>query len=309
MDNEDAPEITVASDASGAIAEGTDVVFTYTADVVSYQDIEIQVELERTSGDFLSTDQELSKVITLPAGEISVTDTISTDDDKVFEDDGSFTLTVLDDVSTNDPVHYTVGAANDVVVDVTDNEVAPVIELSLVADQTIEEGGSFEIMVDIVADEATATSSTASSAAIEVELSITDHATSDFIATTDESLTITIASGETSATTEINILASSDNTIHGDDGQITVALADDTGKTAYSNSEESGKDSIMVDISDNDEPPVIALSLTADQTITEAGNVEIQVDIVTDEENTTTESLTATEVHYTITDSAANFIA
>ena len=308
-DNEAAPVITVERDPNPAVEEGGEVEFTYNADVISYRDIEIQVELDKTSGEFFTSDQELSKVVILPAGEMSVTDTITTDNDKVFEDDGSFTLTVLADVSTNDPAHYTVGAANNVVVDVTDNEAAPVIELSLVADQTIEEGGSFEIMVDIVADEATATSSTASSAAIEVELSITDHATSDFIADTDESVTITIAAGETSASTEIDILASSDNTIHGDSGQITVALADDAGKTAYSNSEEAGKDSVMVDISDNDAPPVIEISLTPDQTITEGGNVEIQVDIVVDEENTTTESADATTVLYTITDPADNFFA
>ena len=306
-DNDTAPVITVDSNAAVAIDEGTDVVFTYTATVASERDVNIQVELEKTSGDFFSEDQELSKVVVLPAGATTVTDTIETDNDRIFEGNGSFTLTVLADVSTNTPAHYTLGADIEEVVTVNDNEVAPVIHVSIPADQDIEEGGEFEIQVDIVAD-ATETSSMTAATQFEVNYTITDHATIDFIATADETSTISIPAGETMATKTIDIADTTENTIHGDGGDIMVVIADDTAPIVYTKASDAANNSATVSIADNDEPPVIELSLPAGQTIEEGGEVMIQVDIITDENNLTTGSATAIDVHYNITDADADFI-
>ena len=307
-DNDTAPVITVDSNAAAAIDEGTDVVFTYTATVASERDVNIQVELEKTSGDFFLEDQELSKVVVLPAGATTVTDTIETDNDRIFEGNGSFTLTVLADVSTNTPAHYTLGGDIEEVVSVNDNEVAPEIHVSIPTGQDIEEGGEFEIQVDIVAD-ATETSSMTAATQFEVNYTITDHATIDFIATADETSTISIPAGETMATKTIDIADTTENTIHGDGGDIMVVIADDTAPIVYTKASDAANNSATVSIEDNDKPPVIALSLPADQTIAEGGAVMIKADIITDETNLTTGSVAAIDVHYNVIDSNANFIA
>ena len=136
LDNDSVPEISIAAVTSGSIAEGTDAEFIITANRLSHLDKVIQVSFNDGTSDFIDT--ETLTEVTIPAGSLSATYIVKTNDDEVGEDDGKIDVTLVSEVEF--PVSYTVSPiAYFAQVSITDNDGGVVIttpNISVSADVT-----------------------------------------------------------------------------------------------------------------------------------------------------------------------------
>ena len=156
-------------------------------------------------------------------GHIQVTIT----DDMIDEEDETFIIRIL-----SSPTASISDTANEIVVTITDNDDAPVIDLSTVVTAPNTEGTATEIQVEIFTDPTAATPITtmSSSREIEVHYMITDSTKADFIADENEISSISIPPGRTEAVKSIGI---QENTVDQDGSDITIALLDDSGTILY----------------------------------------------------------------------------
>ena len=112
------PEITIT--AGMAVTEGTAAVFTISASPVPASNLTVNLTIAESAGsDFVASDDEDMKTVTIPASSGSVTYTVATEDDNMDESNGSVTVTVRDGTG------YTVGSPSEASVMVNDNDVPP----------------------------------------------------------------------------------------------------------------------------------------------------------------------------------------
>ena len=149
-----------------------------------------------------------SGTLTVPAGQTTVTATVSLLDDDVDEPDEQFTVTVSDP-QPSDQVTLSGATAT---VTVTDDEDTPTVSLALSSAAVSEDGGSTTV---------SATLSGVSSEEVTVTVAAAPVAPADADDFTQTGTTLTIAAGATASTGSV-VLAAVNNDVVGLDRQVTV---------------------------------------------------------------------------------------
>ena len=306
-DDEAPPIISMTRTTTGDIAEGAEsgIQFAIAPDstntsATSDRDIVIQfiVTEAGTNGSFFDT---IPETATIPAGMAAITDVITTHDDMVDETDGSFTVTLRADLNTNDPELYTVGATTNIEINVTDNDDAPVINMTRTPTSAITEGANSDIVFAIFND--TTNTTTSSARDIEIQVTITEAGSNGSFFETAPT-TVTLPAGQTSVTDGI---VTHDDELDETDGMITVSLEDDvsTNTPAHYTQVSADNPDITVNVTDNDAREVQFTSTTA--TVDEdAGTAVLEVSVA---ESLATEDVEVTFATAVGTATAADFVA
>ena len=220
--------------------------------------------------------------VTIPAGQLSVTLNLATDDDGVAEADGSITLTVAEGTD------YGVGTPAAATTNVTDNDVG--ISIS---DVTQDEGTTsmtFTVSLSRAADEA-----------VTVEASTMDGTATSDVAVTATSLgkdfeaktgTLTISAGDTEAEFTVTLL---DDTIDEDAEEFTVVLSSPSDNAVLLDDSATGA------IDDNDDPMMVGVH-RAGRTVNEnaEGPVVFRLQVMPEAGSTTTATEKTIEVRWTV---------
>ena len=210
------PVITIMRGAS-PVTEGTDATFTVTATPAPSANLTVKLTVaEAGGGDFVASDDEGTKMVTIPTSG-SATYSVATVNDDTDEPNGSVTVTVADDTG------YTVGdpAAATVMVDDDDDDPAPATPVITIAAGTspVTEGTDAAFTV---------TATPAPTADLMVNLSVTEAGGSDFVAGANEGSgkTVTIPANSSSATYTV---ATVNDDMDEPNGSVTVTVTNGTG--------------------------------------------------------------------------------
>ena len=123
------PVVTVSG--GSVITEGGDALFTLTATPVPTTNLEVKLTIEDdATSDFVSSSDEGTQTVTIPANQGSATHTLTTVNDSTDEANGNITATVVADTG------YTVGIPESATIAVNDDDVSPVPTLSVVLSPT-----------------------------------------------------------------------------------------------------------------------------------------------------------------------------
>ena len=304
-DNDAPPVIQVVRNPNPAITEGDSATYTYSifddttnTTTSSAQDIAIQVTLTQT-GDFYDGDPTTFPAVTLPAGENSVTSDVATEDDAIDETDGSITVTIDDDVTSNDPVHYTKHATNNTVsTDVNDNDIPVSISDATTPKPVTEGTPTISIPIEI-------------DAAIDTDVTVTFTTTNgtaeageDFVApTADTNKNTAVITGDGTNTTGNIVIEITDDFIDENaEESFTVTITAVSGGNAVL-SATPGELTTTVNITDNDDPPVIQVARDPNSAITEGDTATFTYSVFTDTTNTTKTSARDIAIQVTLTES------
>ena len=234
------------------------------------------------------------QLLHLPAGQSSVAG-IRPTDDTIDEADGSITVTILDDDSTNTPPHYTIGVAGTddyaptpIEVSVTDDDAPPVIHVRKTPDFYLREGDPASLQFYIFTGDHEGTTYTTTESEFDITFPVVIMDTSNtvtyddngtmmtngtFIETSSIPTTpITLDAGETTIDQSITF---EDDDIDEPHGRFTVVVTADDGDA---NNSEGRYQSITTTtaetfrVLDNDVPPVIQVTRTATTPIDESGD-------------------------------------
>ena len=243
------PEVTIA--AGSGVTEGTAATFTLTADPAPSAPLDVTVTVA-TDGDYGIAAGE--RTVTIPTAG-SATLTLATAGDEADEPDGSVTVTV--DAGTG----YTIGAASSGTVAIVDDDLPPPA-ISVTAGAGVTEGG--DAVFTVKADRAPA-------ADLAVTLTVSEKASSDFVAAADEGAkTVTVLASQTEATLTVK---TDDDAVDEPDGSVTATVDAGTGYTVA----PSPANAASVAVADNDAaagPPTISVE---DVTVQEGGTAVIPV--------------------------------
>ena len=210
------PVITIMRGAS-PVTEGTDATFTVTATPAPMADLTVNLSVAEAGGssDFVASDDEGTKMVTIPTSG-SATYTVATINDDTDEPNGSVTVTVTN--GSGYALGSTVSAT--VMVDDDDDDPAPATPVITIAAGTspVTEGTDAAFTV-------TATPAPASN--LDVNLSVTEAAGSDFVAGANEGSgkTVTIP---TSGSATYSVATVADDTDE-PNGSVTVTVTNGTG--------------------------------------------------------------------------------
>ena len=231
------PEITVTAGTS-PVTEGTAASFTLTATPALAADLTVNLSVAEAAGsDFIASGDEGPKTVTIPAASGSVTYTVATVNDDIDEPNGSVTVTVANGTG------YTVGiSASAMVVVNDDDEAAPVVpEITVTAGTSpVTEGtaASFTVMA-----------APAPESNLTVNLSVTEAAGSDFVASDSEGMkTVAIPAAAGNVTVTYTVATVNDDTDE-PNGSVTVTVANGTGYAVGTPSEAT----VTVNDDDDDE--------------------------------------------------------
>ena len=178
--------------------------------------------------------------VTIPAGQLSVTLDLATDDDEVAEADGSITLTVAEGTG------YEVGFPAIATTNVTDNDVG--ISISGVTQGEGEDKMTFTVSLSRSAGEAvTVVASTMDGTATSDAAVTATSLGKDFEAKTE---TLTISAGDTEAQFTVTLL---DDTIDEHAEEFTVALSSPSDNAVLLDESATGA------IEDNDDPMMVGV--------------------------------------------------
>ena len=227
------PVITIMRGAS-PVTEGTDATFTVTATPAPMADLTVNLSVAEAGGssDFVASDDEGTKMVTIPTSG-SATYTVATINDDTDEPNGSVTVTVTN--GSGYALGSTVSAT--VMVDDDDDDPAPATLMITIAAGTspVTEGTDATFTV-------TATPAPASN--LDVNLSVTEAAGSDFVAGANEGSgkTVTIPTSgsatysvatvaddmdEPNGSVTVTVVADGANYTVGDPASATVMVNDD----------------------------------------------------------------------------------
>ena len=193
------------------------------------------------SGATVSYDAGAATVdVTIPAGQLSVTLNLTTDDDEVAEADGSITLTVAEGTD------YEVGFPAIATTNVTDNDVG--ISISDVTQSEDKGEMTFTVSLSRSAGEAvTVVASTMDGTATSDAAVTATSLGKDFEAKTE---TLTISAGDTEAEFTVTLL---DDTIDEDAEEFTVTLSSPSDNAVLLDESATGA------IEDNDDPMMVGV--------------------------------------------------
>ena len=210
-DDDVGPAITITAGTS-PVTEGTAAEFTITASEAPMADLTVNLTVTDVTGsDFVASDDEGAKTVTITNGTTSASYSVTTQSDTVDEESGSVTVTV--DAGTG----YNVGSSNSASVTVNDDDL-PAITVS---------GG--DAVTEGTAAKFTLTASTAPTSNLTVNLTVADATNSDFIDSDDEgSKTVSITANSTSAIYSVDTTSDTKDELN---GTISVTVASGTGYT------------------------------------------------------------------------------
>uniref|UniRef100_UPI0010A5D691 Calx-beta domain-containing protein n=1 Tax=Cognatitamlana onchidii TaxID=2562860 RepID=UPI0010A5D691 len=281
LDNEPTPTVSLSDESVDEDAGSVDV--TASLDVASSVDTTIDIVTSDGTAVSGSDYTATTTTITIPAGDLSTTVSISIIDDLIDEPDETFTVSGT--VTSGNTVNTDPSGE----VTILDNEPTPTVSLS---DESVDEdAGSVDV---------TASLDVASSVDTTIDIVTSDGTAvsgSDYTATTT---TITIPAGDLSTTVSISII---DDLIDEPDETFTVSGTVTSGNTV--NTDPSGEVTIL----DNEATPTFIISdesiaedggsVTVTASIDVASSVDTSIDIVTSDG--TADSLDYTSTTTTIT--------
>ena len=221
-------------------------------------------------------------IVTIPAGQLSVTLDLATDDDAVAEADGSITLTV------NDGTDYDAGTPAAATTNVTDNDVG--ISISDVTQSEGQDKMTFTVSLSRSASEAvTVVASTMGGTATSDAAVTATSLGKDFEAKT---ATLTISSGDTEAEFTVTVL---DDTLYEDAEEFTVVLSSPSENAGLLDESATGV------IDDNDDAMMVGVQ-RAGRTVNEnaEGPVVFRLQVAPQADSTTTAAERAITVRWTI---------
>ena len=239
------PSITISG--GSPVTEGTAASFTVTASAAPSSNLVVSLSVSEAAGsDLVASGDEGSKTVTIPANMTSATFSVATVADAVDEPDGSVTVTVASGTG------YTVGSTSSATVTVNDNDAATGPTITISGGSAVTEGTAATFTV---------TASAAPSSNLVVNLSVSEKAGSDFVASGDEgSKTVTITGGSTTATYSVSTVA---DAVDEPDGSVTVTLASGT------NYKVGATDSASVTVNDNDAASGPTITISGGSAVTE----------------------------------------
>ncbi len=251
-DDDAAPVLSLSADPDTIAEDGGASVVTVeiTNGVTFAEDQTITLSLGGTAtltDDYTITGESLT--LTLVAGEGSVATTVTAVADVVDDDGETIILT-----ATHDGIGTGIGSAT---ITITDEDVAPVLSLSVDPDTIAEDGGASVVTVEITNGVTFAEDQT-----ITLALSGTATLTDDYTIT-GESLTLTLMAGEGSVATTVTAVAD----VVDDDGETITITATHDG---------TGIGSATITITDDDAAPELEL-LVSEATIAETGGGSIMM--------------------------------
>ena len=242
-----------------------------------------------------------SRSVTLDAGAKTIADVITLSENKSDDIEGSFTVTVLEDINTHSIPHYAISAdANlrSVNVPVVDDDSAPIIQIAAASNEAISEGDN-AIMFSI--DQTATDTALSSGRDIEIQVTITETAGEFFgievdpAAPTDpktKTETVTLKAGETSVVGIVPI----DDTIDEVNGTFSVALVANTDNAEHYSLPETNPP-VAISVNDDDDAPVIHPVI---KTYRE-GDTAISFRTYTDEFGTITTTASDKEIKFSVT--------
>ena len=247
VNDDDEPAVTITG--GSAVTEGTAAQFTVTIATAPSSNLTVNLTVSDASGsDFLASGDEGSKTVTIQANQTSATYSVTTQSDTTDEASGSITVALATGTG------YALGTPNSATVMVNDDD-EPAVTIN--GGSAVTEGSAAQFTISIT---------TAPSANLMVNLTVSDLSGSDFIAATDEgSKTVTIMANNTSAT--YSVTTQSDTTDEAS-GSITVALATGTGYVLGT------PISATVTVNDDDNP---AITISGGDAVTEGTAAEFTV--------------------------------
>ena len=141
VSKDDLPPPVVSVAAGNDIAEGEDASYTLTATPAPFSALTVNLMVaEAADSDFVATADEGDKTVTIPTTG-TATYTVATTGDRVYETDGSVTVTVVADDA--DPMTYTPGDPSSASIDVKDDE-TPDVSLNAATRSRTEDSGATE---------------------------------------------------------------------------------------------------------------------------------------------------------------------
>ncbi len=246
-DNDDAPMPEVSVSGGSGVTEGGSATFTVTANPAPAANLDVKVTVTQ-SGDYGATTGQ--RTVTVPTTG-SVSFTVGTTDDSADEADGSVTATV--DAGSGYTVSSTQGAAT---VSVSDNDDAPMPEVSVSGGSGVTEGGSATFTV---------TANPAPAANLDVKVTVTQSG--DYGATTGQRTVTVPTTGSVSFT-----VGTTDDSADEADGSVTATVDAGSGYTV-----SSTQGAATVSVSDNDDAPMPEVSVSGGSGVTEGGSATFTV--------------------------------
>ncbi len=251
-DNDNPPTVTLSADNNTIAENGGISTLTATLSHISYQDVTVTLGYTGTATGSGTDYSAGSTTITISAGNLTGTTTITAVDDAAYEGNE----TVIADITN--VTNGSEDGTQQETVSITDAESEPNVSLSASL-ATIAENGGISTL--------TATLSHVSYQEVTVTLGYTGTATGSGTDYSAGSTTITISAGNLTGTTTITAV---DDAAY--EGNETV-IADITNVT---NGSEDGNQSVTITITDDDNAPVITIN---DASETEGSNVQFTVNL------------------------------
>ena len=247
-EDESVPQIQLASSANSVAEEGGAITFTASIDQIASTDLAVTVTtLVTTSFGSYTPNVPVSITISIPAGSLSGSATFTPTDNNSFDGTSSVRFSISSVVgggAVGNTINVPSSGASKVVA-VTENEVAPTVQLSA-SGSSVAENGS-----DIIL---TATLSTSTYQDVVVSLSGSGSATSG----SDYSFqTITISAGNTTGTS--SFVPIEDSLYEGVTETAVVAIGTVSGGGAT----ENGTQSVSIAITESDSAPTVTLASSA----------------------------------------------
>ncbi|MDE2884148.1 MAG: hypothetical protein OXO53_03485, partial [Chloroflexota bacterium] len=277
------PVVSVSRVSREQATEGDDVTFELSANPMPKHDLEVTVDVSDDTGDdFLATGQKGDRVVTLKGvnnalfkylgGTQTERFTVSTEDDALWEEDGSIQVTVQSDPDRNAGGEYDVSSdQHTATANVRDNDRGtPVVTITKGYDDPVEEGQSATF---------TLRAEPAPAQDLDVTVNVQDLS-GDFVADDKEGdRTVTIPGVSDAAfalqrhTTHTMTVATVDDNVVEAAGQIRATIQQVSDNSYHADVQPY---SATADVKDNDTPkPVI--SVTGGSGITEGGSASFTV--------------------------------
>ena len=229
-DNDASPTIAVQPDSASTEARPARFIVSRAGSAASALTVELTIT---ETGEMIDPAHEGSTSVTIPAGAVSATFEVPTDDDDVDEDDSTVTATISPGAG------YAIGVPNSASVTVYDNDDAPTV--------TIRPGVA--LATEGYAPRFIISRTGYWTSALVVDLTVTE--TGDMIGPDDEGPTsITIRARETSATLYVPTV---DDTVAEDDSTVTATITTSTRYTTGT------PDSASVTTRDDDGTPTVTI--------------------------------------------------
>ena len=296
LDDDSVPEISISAIARYAITEGTNAEFRVSANRQSHTDKVILVNFSET-GNVIDHERTISEV-TIPAGSMSATYIVYTDDDSIGEIEGEILVTLRDDLVS--PANYTVASTaffDRVIVDDNDGGAsAPSISISEAVSHIIE-GNNAKFYF---------TSSDVVSTALEVSISVSQGSGNFLVGTTPENVTFNAGENQVilDLTTEDDRNAETNGTI-----VVTIQPETDIDGNVFVKdyAVSSSNNSASVTVVDNDGAstlPTISVAANSTDPITEGSMANFT--ITSDQAISATNGIT---VRLLVSDGESEFIS